>query len=166
MSVLSDNKYAITLIEKIADGPMPIAAGTLIKIVETDEYGALTFTREISFSKFYKTPRKHKCSNIEGLLFITPNIFKFAMAIHAPTERMDFCRSKEKQKFICQVQVNDFVQIPHGSFSVNDSTFRRALVKYIGCFDELGPGLHFIVSLMVNFFLLICLINVVSYGSS
>lgn len=174
MSVSYDNKYAITLTEITAECTVAIkiAAGTLLKILEADQYGALTFTKEQNCeNKFYKTPRKQKCSNIEGILFITPEVFKFAIAIHASTERIKFCRSKEKQSFISQVQLKDPVGIPNGSFSINDKHFRRAFVKYIGCFTELGPGIHFIVSVTVIFLpkskdIILYSMYVVSYGSS
>ncbi len=157
MNVPNDMRYAITLTEKTVDfhdNKKKIDEGSVLKVQNVEDSGAFRFiveTEPEKENKFFKTPKTYTCSDIDNLVFLSTEVYKFAMAIKSPKERIKFSKSEEKRKFVLQLQVNDPVKVPKGSFNYNDGSLRRGFVKYVGLVDSL-IGYHFIVTLAVNFF--------------
>lgn len=150
-----DCNYALTLSEKcitFRDATKKIPEGSLLRIQTMDEYGKFTFYDETEVRKFFKTRPLYESSSIDRMLFFSKDIFDLALAITSLKHRILFCQSEEKQKFLLQLQTNDPVRIPEGAFYYNTGTLLRGFVKYKGSMEEVGPGIHFIVTLMVIFF--------------
>lgn len=151
MTVSKDNEYVITLEEiNCAGDRKKIPKGSILKIQSMDDFGIFKFSNYGNSSDWDTI---YESSSILDIAIISTNIFKFVIAIRHPNDRIDFVKSTEKQNFILKLKENDPVKIPQAAFSsTSNGKLRRAFVKYVGLVQDIGPGFHFIVSLMVIFF--------------
>lgn len=155
MNVLREIQFAIVTTKRTIKnvyGDKELDEGTLLKIQNMEDSGEFTFIVESNEERqMFETPRTYSGLDIDGIIFISPDVFKFALAIRSTKERMKFCKCEEKKKFILGLEVGEPVKIPKGSFSHNDYSYLRGFVKYIGLIKEIGPGHFFIITLMVIF---------------
>lgn len=151
---IDDRKFAIALSTKSAekgDSKKQIPEGTIIKITSMNEFGAFTFS-EVELHRIMSTTcRGLHCSDIKDILFISRELFPLAVSIQHPKQRINFCTSDERKEFVFKLKNGDPVKIPQGSFSQANERLYRAFVKRKGFMEGVGPGIHFIVTLMVIF---------------